>query len=443
MKFKFDLVEVGLCTVTLVVAAGYIADRVEPPFGSLFGSRSDSSSEAASATPLVASAPPVPGAIGTGQGPLPDIAELLSSLVDVPAPTLSGVASLGECGSDLSAAGLDAMLNGTPAGFSGSDYPHAYPLGEGRLLWLFQDVFHGGGDTLSEATFAHNDGFVQTGDCVRLLGAGQNAGQNGVRDPDESAGPPQSLVGGELERRRERWFWPLDGEIGADGDLWVFVAEMENPDGTGASDGALPVATWVAVFDAEDARPRVVRPSSRRLGGVVRLVDRLRRRVLVPVRPLLPTVRAAEQGGLLGPIRRVRRRSYLARVPRGEFDAAPEYSRRRGRIRRARSAAVPVPVPRRARERGERRTLRRHLRERHQARRLVRRRTGRVGRRGSRGSVGRRVDHAADDPLRPVQHLRHVPHAVDRGRPLVVAVSNNSFEMQRTRSPMRRSTDPR
>jgi hypothetical protein len=39
----------------------------------------------------------------------------------------------------------------------GGDYPHSYPLPDGRVLWLFQDGFLGVPDTprLDAAGFAH------------------------------------------------------------------------------------------------------------------------------------------------------------------------------------------------------------------------------------------------------------------------------------------------
>ena len=59
----------------------------------------------------------------------------------------------------------------------------------------------------------------------------------------------QDYVGKTLTTGSKRWFWPLDGDIGHDGKLWVFFAEMRNPNGTGASTGAAPYATWVARID--------------------------------------------------------------------------------------------------------------------------------------------------------------------------------------------------
>ena len=48
------------------------------------------------------------------------------------------------------------------------------------------------------------------------------------------------------------WFWPLDAEVGADGNLWLFLAEVRNPNGSGATAGAEPVATWRARYPLPD-----------------------------------------------------------------------------------------------------------------------------------------------------------------------------------------------
>ena len=50
----------------------------------------------------------------------------------------------------------------------------------------------------------------------------------------------------------QQWFWPLDAEVGADGHLWLFLAEVRNPNGSGAAIGAEPVATWRARYRLPD-----------------------------------------------------------------------------------------------------------------------------------------------------------------------------------------------
>ncbi|MCX6520681.1 MAG: hypothetical protein NTZ21_08460 [Actinobacteria bacterium] len=301
MKPKFDLVECGLCLIGATVMVSQMAVRIPSNHSSAVSGRVE--------TAQVAS---VSARAGSGDGTTQfgaSATAVIDMIEPVGAPRLSGVAAHGECASELLADELDTMLNATPAGFSGSDYPHAYPLGEGRILWLFQDVFHGGGDTLSEAAFAHNGGFVQTGGCVQSL-------QQGV------AVEPRSLVGGDLEVRRHRWFWPLDGEIGADGNLWVFFAEMANPNGTGAAMGAVPIGTWVVVFDPGTLEivsfERAADDSAALYGWSIASDEQYSYlfghcyRQFVPDTPLGLDPSCSPH-------------VVLARVPLGEFDAAPEY----------------------------------------------------------------------------------------------------------------------
>jgi hypothetical protein len=106
------------------------------------------------------------------------------------------------------------------------------------VLWLLQDSFVATGPTrtLHAAAFGHNAAVLQDGLCFRV-----------VRGPRSV-----SFLGGAAERRLRHWFWPLDGELGADGNLHVFVAEFVNPRGTGAADGATPIAVWRAVIRPAD-----------------------------------------------------------------------------------------------------------------------------------------------------------------------------------------------
>lgn len=127
----------------------------------------------------------------------------------------------------------------TIPGYAGGDYQRMYELPDGRVLWLFQDMFLSNDDDLRDSltAAAHNNGLVQDGSCFRVLGPAN-----------------RNLIGHDLTIPLRRWFWPLDGEIGRDGRLWVFVAEMSNPNGTGAGPGARPVATWVARLDVTTLR---------------------------------------------------------------------------------------------------------------------------------------------------------------------------------------------
>ena len=141
--------------------------------------------------------------------------------------------------SNLSAAALNSIFknpgigrSATVPGYAGGDYQRVYPVSGGRYLWLFQDVFFSNDNDLrdSKTAAAHNAGLVQTGTCFTLVG-----------------GPyMKNYIGSKQTTPLSHWFWPMDGEMGADGNLWVFMAEFRNPAGTGAGYGAAPVGTWVA-----------------------------------------------------------------------------------------------------------------------------------------------------------------------------------------------------
>lgn len=141
--------------------------------------------------------------------------------------------------SNLTADQLNAVFaspgvgrSATVPGYAGGDYQHIYPLPAGRRLWLFQDVFFSNDNDLRDSlkAAAHNAGLVQLGNCWSLVG-----------------GPGmKNYIGSNLTTPLYHWFWPMGGDIGADGMLWIFMAEMQNPRGTGAGYGTRPIGTWVA-----------------------------------------------------------------------------------------------------------------------------------------------------------------------------------------------------
>jgi hypothetical protein len=128
---------------------------------------------------------------------------------------------------------------GAAGGFAGGDYQRVFELPDGRRLWVFQDAFYSADDDVRDSLTAasRNAALVQSGRCWRVL-----------------SGPGVEFVGESLTVPLRRWFWLLDGEMGADGMLWVFAAEMANPNGTGAAFGAHPVGTWVARVDPVSLR---------------------------------------------------------------------------------------------------------------------------------------------------------------------------------------------
>lgn len=127
-----------------------------------------------------------------------------------------------------------AGLGATPAGegFGGGDYPHAFPLPDGRILWMFQDTFFSNDNVLGNTNAVHNGAIVQQGNCWTMQGS-----------------QGRDFIGDAQTIDSRQFFWPLDAEIGADGNLWVFMAQMDNPNGNGAAIGVRPTRTWRAILD--------------------------------------------------------------------------------------------------------------------------------------------------------------------------------------------------
>lgn len=186
---------------------------------------------------------------------------LLPALVGLPSAAATAAcdpgrpANLGETELDALFAGPGLGATAGLEGYGGGDYPHAYPLGGNRVLWLFQDLHYSNDDNLASPPnyAAHNAGLLQEGDCFTILG-----------------GRGRDLIGDAQTADSRRWFWPLDGELDADGQLTIFMAEMANPQGTGAGPGTLPVRTWMAILDPVTLTQRYfapVEPHDARLFG--------------------------------------------------------------------------------------------------------------------------------------------------------------------------------
>ena len=213
----------------------------------------------------------------------------------------------------LDAAQLNAIFAspgvGGSQGYAGGDYPHAYPLPDGRVLWLFQDVFYSGDNDLRDSltAAAHNGGVVQSGSCFTTIG-----------------GPGHNAIGNEGTQPLSRWFWALDGEIGYDGMLWIFLAEMRNPNGTGAGLGTAPSGTFLARIDPATLEVLSVAPapdaSASLYGWSVVSTDRYSYLYGHCYRQYVHDVNGPGQfDSTCMP------KAYLARVPVGRFDVAPEY----------------------------------------------------------------------------------------------------------------------
>lgn len=214
------------------------------------------------------------------------------------------------CAASSTAAGLDAFFSGDDAaGLAGADYPHAVDLPDGRTLWLFQDAFVGADRSLIGDRFAHNAALVQDGNCFELLPA--------------PGGDGTSFLGSWVEQGLNDWIWPLDAEIGADGHLWLFVAEVHNPESTGAAHGAFPLGTWRARYSLPELELIDFQPAAdpgRALFGYSIVSDDewsyLYGHCYTQFASALEAI-GFDPG--CSPY------AYLARVPKGELDDEPEY----------------------------------------------------------------------------------------------------------------------
>ncbi len=129
---------------------------------------------------------------------------------------------------------LDGLFSREPGGVIGADYQRATLLPDGRVLWTFQDAevrLPGGGTRL-----VHNIGMIQDGACFQVLMGGTDA-------------DPQPWLFANDTTPFFRWFWPLGAEVGADGNVYVFAAEMYER-GPGYLTQTEPTSTVVAVVDA-------------------------------------------------------------------------------------------------------------------------------------------------------------------------------------------------
>ena len=150
-----------------------------------------------------------------------------------PSPTAASTTSGPTCLPGVGPDQLDRLFEFAPGGVVGADTQRATPLPDGKVLWTFQDAevrLPSGAKRL-----VHNIGMVQDGSCFRTLMGGT---------PDD---PLPWLFGAETTPFAH-WFWPLGAEMGADGHLYVFAAEMVEW-GPGYLSRTEPVATVTAIVD--------------------------------------------------------------------------------------------------------------------------------------------------------------------------------------------------
>jgi hypothetical protein len=174
------------------------------------------------------------------------VADLAGWFVGDPVPPNTGPPANARppvCARGTSVQDLNAFFAaGDP--IKGADYQRTYPLPDGRTLWLFQDVqvvSRGG------TRFVHNAGLVQSGACFTLLQGGSYVA------------PAEYLLAAQTVRW-SRWYWPLGGDIGADGNLHVFVAELRGS-GRDYLDNVEPIATYEVTIDPVTLAVREARPA--------------------------------------------------------------------------------------------------------------------------------------------------------------------------------------
>jgi hypothetical protein len=140
------------------------------------------------------------------------------------------------CLPDLSAQSLSKMFDNEPGGIIGADYPRTVETGDGNVLWTFQDARVRTPD--GGARYVHNIGLLQIGACFNVLVGG-------------STTYPEAWLFPHHTSPEQRWFWPLDAEVGADGAVYIFAVEMYER-GENYLEFAEPGETFVARFNPDD-----------------------------------------------------------------------------------------------------------------------------------------------------------------------------------------------
>jgi hypothetical protein len=221
------------------------------------------------------------------------------------------------CRDDLDSATLDEWFTGRVGPSYGFDNAHVLPISGDRYLWLFNDSFVDYGavpadEHIHDGTYLHNVALVQDATCFQF-------GHRG------SVEQPGVFEGGLTGDSSARFYWPLGGTA-ENGRIQVFWSEMQNFAVPDVLNGIRrqPVATWLATYDPgtlqrlsfERAPNDGVLPQ---YGSAV--VDDGEYSYLFGNSNLL---RLDDVGGFhAGPFSGTR--MYLARVPRGQLEADPEY----------------------------------------------------------------------------------------------------------------------
>ncbi len=140
------------------------------------------------------------------------------------------------CAGGLDDSDLTAFLGSEHAGLFGGDYQRATKLPDGRILWLFQDAMVRAAN--GSVRMIHNAAMVQSGQCFTLVTGG-------------GAANPRPWIGAESTAFEQHWWWPMGATMGSDGQLYVFSMEMVER-GASYLANPEPVATWVSTVRLSD-----------------------------------------------------------------------------------------------------------------------------------------------------------------------------------------------
>ena len=224
-----------------------------------------------------------------------------------------------ECAAGTSTVQLNEFFGRQVADLIGFDSVRVYPLVDGRSLWLAQDAYltTSPGSTATSlrppVAFAHNVGIVQQGACFTTL--------HGPVTPGRHCEVAEaSYVGRDITGSCSRWFWPMGGGINTQGRLAVFFAEMVNSAGTGAAIGASTVGVWLATIDTSTFDVLSFEPAPASGGDIAFGYG-----VESDENFTYLFGYSHDQFNRPDPSSPPPSRVFVARVPRGRFDAAPDY----------------------------------------------------------------------------------------------------------------------
>ena len=221
-----------------------------------------------------------------------------------------------DCLPNLSATALQGRLRDRLGPLLGFDNPKLVPLGGNRTLWLLTDPYvdlSGANDgPLQPTDYVHNTLLLQEGHCFSLI----QRVDGGLPWEFQPSISPQE------------WFWPLGGSIGQGGLLYVFWSRMVEDGAQAFLDGITrhPVQTWLGVYDPTSfATISFARaPNS----GVFPQYGSAVQTAADGYSYLFGNSNMLElsrEGGYGAPSPFSGTRMYVARVPAGQFQAAPQY----------------------------------------------------------------------------------------------------------------------